>query len=236
MKTNFLCRVGSLFPVRFVPGVLTVGCGALMVLGAPRASAAEFFSVISDGVANGYTVPQSFGDVFTVNQNITVTAVGFYDSTGTGLQDPHDVGIFDSSGNLLGDASVPSGTTGTLIGDFRYENLATSLNLSAGSTYTLAGLVLKNTDDAGYTSPGGVNIDPALSVSSDPAVYVFAGGPTVAWPTNPGVSATFYVGPNFEFNDTTRTTSTPDSASWTVLLIAAGFLGSARRVLKVAKA
>lgn len=235
MKTKFLQRVGSLVPACAVPGMF-LGCAAAVVLSTtPRASAAEFFSVLSDGIGTGYTLPQSFGDVFTANENMTVTAVGFYDYTHSGLLDSHDVGIFNSSGTLLEDASVPSGTAGTLIGDFRYANLGTPLNLSAGDTYTLAGLVLTDDDNAGYTSPGGVNVDPAISISSDPAVYVFAGGPTVAFPMFSGVSATFYVGPNFEFQAQTSS-STPDNASWAVVLIAAGFLGSARRFLKVAKA
>jgi len=207
-------------------GLATLVCAALLAPFANRANADVFFTPDSFGVGNVYTTPQSFGDTFTPTANITVTALGFYDVSGGGLIDSHNVGIFNSAGTLLSDATVPSGTGGTLVDSFRYESIS-PLSLTAGDTYTLAGLVLTEDDTVGYSTPAGVTIGPGISVSADPAVYVFAGGPTVADPTLTGISATFYIGPNFEYQSSA--VGAPDAGSWISILLAGGFLASLRR-------
>lgn len=117
-------------------------------------------TLISGNQQNGSAQLSAFepfvlGNSFTVGANdLEVTALGYYDftvggGTGDGLTDTHDVGIYNSSGSLIASVTVPSGTVGTLLGDYRYASLASTVTLTAGQTYTLAGTTGDN--------PGGVN-------------------------------------------------------------------------------
>jgi len=86
----------------------------------------------------------SLGYSFVANQNLSVTALGYYDSGLDGLVSAHQVGIYDSSQNLLGSASV--GTGATLVGDFRYTALSSSINLVSGQTYFIVGTTTGSSD------------------------------------------------------------------------------------------
>src|SRR5271154_7146963 len=67
----------------------------------------------SGGVENdAWNTNATIGWQFTLSSPVTVTELGFFDATGGGLFDPHPVGIWNSSGTLLGSATVPSGTAG----------------------------------------------------------------------------------------------------------------------------
>ena len=82
----------------------------------------------------------SLGYQFVTTAPLLVDSLGYYDSGHDGLVADHSVGIFMADGTLLGSAVVgPSATT--LIGDFRYVNLASPINLASGTTYYIAGTV-----------------------------------------------------------------------------------------------
>ncbi len=75
---------------------------------------------------------------FKPTQTIKVTSLGYYDETQVGLLAAHEVGIFDSSGNLIADATVPSGASPPLIDSIRYQSIA-PVTLLAGHVYNLEG-------------------------------------------------------------------------------------------------
>jgi hypothetical protein len=82
----------------------------------------------------------TFGYEFTVgSQPISVNALGVWDpSSGVGLNDSHDVGLWDTSGNLLTSVTVPNGNTATLsLSGFWYMPISGSVTLSANTTYVL---------------------------------------------------------------------------------------------------
>ena len=85
-----------------------------------------------------------FGWRFTPAADISVTALGYFDSTtltggtGTGLLQSHDVGIYSSTGTLLASATVPSGTAGSLVNHFRFVDLTSPVTLGGGQTYMMA--------------------------------------------------------------------------------------------------
>jgi hypothetical protein len=96
----------------------------------------------------------AFGWRFTPTRDIDVSELGFFDTTslpggtGTGLSQPHDVGIYRvSDSNLLASVTVPAGTNGLLEGNFRYEPLASPLWLTGGVTYVVAAFVLSASPD-----------------------------------------------------------------------------------------
>ena len=87
------------------------------------------------GVTSG---TYSLGYQFVTTAPLQVNSLGFYDSGRDGLVSDHSVGIFSAGGTLLGSAVVgPSATT--LVGDFRYVDLASPINLATGTTYYIAG-------------------------------------------------------------------------------------------------
>jgi hypothetical protein len=70
---------------------------------------------------------------------VFVSQLGYVDKDLNGLNVTHQVGIWDQAGVLLGSLTVPAGTDGELIGDFRYAPLDTVITLQPNSTYALGG-------------------------------------------------------------------------------------------------
>jgi len=70
------------------------------------------------------------------SQDVQVTALGIYDDLADGLADAHAVGIWTNGGTLLAEVTVPSGTTATLVGSYRYTPI-TPVTLAAGQTFVV---------------------------------------------------------------------------------------------------
>jgi hypothetical protein len=91
---------------------------------------------------------------FSLLQAMTVSQVGWYDDSGTGLSRNFQVGLWDNSvvggPQLLGDPTsgilIPGGTQATLNGHYRVIDLPTPLSLQPGN-YVLAGLDSATTPD-----------------------------------------------------------------------------------------
>ncbi len=84
-----------------------------------------------------YSIPMdsTYGWKFTVGDTpLSVSRLGFFDAGLDGLTDAHQIGIWDTGGNLITQATVPSGTGGSLVGAYRFE-LASPATLSANTTY-----------------------------------------------------------------------------------------------------
>src|SRR5690348_15752384 len=67
--------------------------------------------------------PLSLGFVFTANTAFTVNSLGYFDATGNGFQSSHQVGLFDSNGNLLTSATLSAGAGDPLTNSFRYTSI-----------------------------------------------------------------------------------------------------------------
>jgi hypothetical protein len=175
--------------------------------------------VIITGQSGGTQLGQSCGGPggntagwkFTVGPtDLQATALGEYDADGDGLGMNVEVGVWDSSGTLLGMVTVPSGTMPPLIGSFRYQALASSFVLQSLQTYTIGSRCTGMNVMGGYAPLDG----PSFTFSSD---FSAAGGRY----NNGGLSTTFsqptmnlggsiFLGPNLEFSllDTATPTST----------------------------
>jgi hypothetical protein len=212
--------------------VLWLAALALLWGGVGPATAGPAYTVLSAGYGNGYTVPQTAGDVFTATTDIIVTALGFIDINHTGLRESHEVGIFlNSSQCLIARETVPAGIGGRLDGDFRYIDIA-PVPLQAGEEYTIAGAVTERVDQdlVGYTTVSGIAYDPSITSDSYPSRYVF-GGPGLVFPSNFGVDYGFYVVANFKIDSGGgggSPSANPEPASLTLLgLGVLGLLGYA---------
>ncbi len=155
------------------------------VLGGPVAA----FDFTSPG--NSYTDGSwAFGIDFTVGaSNLTVSSLGYYDDSQNGFVDNHEVGMYDSSGDLLASTVVTSGDP--LIGYFRYDTIA-PITLLAGQTYRVVGVSHSDPytwDDPGFAAIAGITY---LGDTYGP-------GTTLSDPTGPfhNDEADGFWGPNF---------------------------------------
>jgi hypothetical protein len=164
------------------------------------------------------------GWLFSTNSDFLVTALGYYDDGQDGLAEVHAVGIFDSIGNLLVSTTVPSGLTGTLVGQFRYEPITPFL-LSGGQTYTIGGTIGADASDptaynvSGLTSIAEITIPPGASRYTEAGTYTSLTFPTLTFP--PSDPYNIYFGPNFEVE--ARSEPVPEPSS--LLLLGTGGLG-----------
>ena len=180
-----------------------------IVLGSPNATAATIPAVQT---ANGSSVnwrgfiganqSASVGWSFSVGaQDQVVDALGIYDAGLDGLADAHAVGLWTSSGVLLAQATVPSGTAGTLVGSYRYTAIA-PLTLTAGQTYVVGTYFGPVLDQCGSACgdvllySGSETYAPGITFVQARQTLSIAGGGSLAFPNvNAGVPEGVF-GPN----------------------------------------
>jgi len=205
---------------------LLVSILTLMVLvgGAGVASATPFMAFTTDtthtSVSSSTHVTEGYR--FTPTANLTVLQLGVFDSDLDGLHDAHQVGIWTNSGDLLASATVPQGTTGTLMGSYRFVSI-TPLSLTQGVTYVLGAEL--------GTIPGGTSDDRTLRVANaSNAVFesrIGYGGDGRATATNQGFA--------FPAHSASLTSAVPNFIAvpepGTALLLGTGlvWLGAGRR-------
>jgi hypothetical protein len=189
--------------------LLVVLCSAISLTAAPLPGI-TFANLTGESLGNG---PFTLGWQFDLSQTITVVGLGAFDDSQDGLAESHDVGIWDSMGNLMGMATVSAGTVDPLVNQFRYASV--SFTLTPG-TYDIGALWLDGADN--NTFPGDVtSATTAPGVSFLQNSYI-AGG-TLTDPTNHFDTEFAYFGPNFLIGS-----STPEPG--TLVLLGSGLLGA----------
>jgi Domain of unknown function (DUF4082) len=190
---------------------------SLAIVGKAQAAAIDFTNPSGDLFHNGGIL----GFQFTTNDNINVTELGFYDDLQNDLTESHDVGIFDSSGNLLVSGTVKPGDT--LDGWFRYTSVTPTL-LAANQTFRIATV----TGNEFFTdNPEGFTVAPEINFVRD----VFTFSSTLTYPNNTTYSMGYF-GPNFKF-EASNPTSVPEPTSVLGLLTVGGLaLGTFSRKQK----
>ncbi|MFN5970186.1 MAG: DUF4082 domain-containing protein [Microcystis sp.] len=166
---------------------------------------------------------------FTANDNLSVTSLGLWDETpADSLSQTHQVGLWSSTGTLLGSATIQ--TNSPLTGSFRYAPIA-PVALTSGLTYFL-GSELSNPFSDQYTTF-------ASSIVTAPEITFLgtARNDSGGGFSFPSITASDNgrFGPNFQFQ--VISTSVPEPTS-TLSLLALGTLGAAstlKRQLKPSK-
>ena len=138
----------------------------------------------------------SLGWQFTVNKQIAVTQLGFWDLGQNGLNDAHSVAIWNSAQSILVQASIPGGTTASLAGEFRYVPVTNTI-LSPGQTYYIASFFLGSANEPRSTDNGTVTTSPDINYQNGR----FVASSSLAFPTTdvPAAGA-LYFGPTFQYS------------------------------------
>lgn len=188
------------------------------------ASALLTVSAFADTPGVSFTAPGStinntsgfsLGYAFTTLSDTDVTALGYYDNGG--LQEAHQVGLFDGTGTLLASTTITG--NGTQVGFFNFNSI-TPILLSAGSEYEVEGTT-GVIDDYTFDTIG-FTTEPTIGFVLD----TFQPGNTLQFATNStGITAAEgggIFGANFE-TDSVAVTPEPGS----MVLFGTGLLGLA---------
>ena len=127
---------------------------------------------------------------FQANTAEIVTALGAFDDSQDGLNESHDVGLWDANGVLLASTTIASGTGAALINQFRYNSVA-PVTLVAGQDYFIGAVWLDGADPMVFAATG-LTTDPSITYLS--SAYI-AGG-TLTDPTFLDGGLGGYFGPN----------------------------------------
>jgi hypothetical protein len=158
-----------------------------------------------------------FGINFTVgNSNLTVSSLGYYDDSGDGFNDNHEVGMYDSGGTLLSSTTVTSASP--LIDHFRFQGV-TPFTLLAGQTYRVVGV--SHSDLYTWNDPG-FAANTAITYGGD----IYDAGTTLFDPTTVRADADGVFGPNFQ---TGAASSVPEPATCSLLALGNAALVCAKR-------
>lgn len=153
-------------------------------------------------VADGIT----FGWAFSLSSAVLLTDLGVWDFGSDGLGNSYPVTIWTSAGVQVAQATVPSGTSGTLVDEFRYVSVAPTLlapgNYTIAAYYTgFADFVIENA--ATITTASGVTYQGSKSEFGN----AFPSGDQYSQPNS-------FFGPNFQF-----TTAVPDAGNTFLLML-----------------
>jgi hypothetical protein len=141
------------------------------------------FNVASGVTGHGGGSGSGFGANFVVNQPLTVTALGMFDSANasTSINDGFSgnlvATLYNASGTALASITFTPSTPGTLApgSSFRLINLATPLSLPAGFHGSIVGSGFTTADPFGTSDAGDPNWtftgSPALSIDSPRSRY-----------------------------------------------------------------
>lgn len=185
---------------------------AFTVFGITSSQAAAFITSPGNGSITDFNFGITVGSTFTVgSSNLSATSLGIWDENGDGFVASHDVGIWDSSSMLIATVTIPSGTSATLVGEFRYIDLVSPVILTQGQSYHIGAFFGPNPDTDTFRSNGGTGV--TFSSDFNTIGYGYAGGSSLADFTVTGAGANPYVGPNLQY------TAVPEPATAMLFMV-----------------
>lgn len=175
-------------------GFAAVGLSALMLLGPSAVRAQTVALSFTGGIFTAGPRPVTIGWSFTANEDIVVTALGYWDQTpATPLGEDHLVGLWTDGGALLGSTTVL--TNSSLLSNFRYA-ASQPLSLSAGQTYVIGALIVSPVDNAYIGNNAMVTTAPQITFNG---ARIISGSAALTFPSSTAGPAGGRFGPNFQF-------------------------------------
>lgn len=164
--------------------------------------------------------PYTIGWSFTSSETLSVSGLGFWDDQDHTLGFSHEVGLWDSSQNLLASTTITSSSTPVAsdgLGQWLFNTTGT-ITLAAGTYFIGAEYVKADDVDAYryYVS----NITTVNGLTFDSAQYVYGSG--LNFPGLVQGGAPSYFGPNLEFGS-----SVPEPSSLLMGILSLGVLSGA---------
>ncbi len=187
--------------------LVAVGCAMAGQHAGAETMAIQDWSVASSHYAVRTSV--NLGYEFTVGtDSITVTKLGVFDYGAGNDGDTfgsHEVGIWEVTGDhelvafaTVTDSSPLEGTTIDDAGQFRFEELSSTVELSANATYRIAAYYgSTNSDAATLGDTGDFLLSTADEIAYVAPYYGYTGG--LAYPNDLSGRPASYFGPNFQF-------------------------------------
>jgi hypothetical protein len=176
---------------------------------APPLAGAQVLGVSVSGTPQTLANPPfSLGYRFDVTNPFVVQYLGYFDARGNGLNESHDIGLYDPFGTLLSSVTVGAGTGDLLMGGFRLAPVSPFL-LAVGTGYNVLGTAVTGADPLLFT---------ATKTNAQGIVYVsgaFCEGATLQ--NSCGTNPDGYFGANFAGS------VAPEPAS--IVLLATGMIG-----------
>lgn len=200
---------------------LTIATAAIVLAASvsSAAMAAPAINLLTPGTEYGggqYTL----GFEFSVTGSQTIDALGVYDNLGDGLTTGANIGLWDTSGNLLVSTTIAAGG-GTLNGLFRYQAI-TPFALSAGTRYIIGAFTQDLASSLGTGQGGTGTVNPLVTIYRD-RYSNFNSAFSFPDSTNNNVGG--WLGGNFNLAGA----AVPEPGTWAMLLLGFGALGWAMR-------
>lgn len=201
-----------------------LACGAFaLCLAFPdegHASSILFTNYVGEGVVGG-NAGRTIGTEFTVGAvDLQILSLGVYDDALDGLTSPNQVGIWRTADQaLVVSATVPAGTVGALIEDWRFTSVA-PVTLTANTLYRIAALV-------GQPNPFDGTFSLGTGVSNALFYAVFSNPGPLSFPNQ--FDTRTHVFANAEFQIVNQAQPVPEPASLLLLGTGAAALAARRR-------
>jgi hypothetical protein len=191
----------------------------LLVLTIVQPTIASTIAVLpgSGGFQNSdYGSNITLGWGFSLTSAVTVTDLGYFDGD-AGLTDPHPVGIWNSLGDLIAEATVPAGSTATLMSGFRFVSI-TPVVLNPGA-YSIGGYADSTSPDEFRFEVPSVETVAGLSFGQD---NLYTQADSLAQPTSQAdvLSQGGYFGPDFLVSGPVTTVPEPGDIGLSLLGLA----------------
>ena len=203
---------------------------AMLLAAAPAVAATNAVAGFTGGTQfSSVFGRETIGWSFNTANTIEVTSLGWFVVPGfAALASDHQVGIWSTTGTLLGTTTVTAGARTD--GDWRFGAVS-PFTLLAGD-YVIGGLDTQTDNDFYLANVS----DLAMASGITMLTARFNTGPGFSFPSFVLADSIGRFGPSFQFNTLQAPGAIPEPASWAMLIAGFGLVGAAARRRRLARA